>query len=652
MTDAKNTKFKKTILIISPGSDEDGFSSKDIAVKFKDSGYKIFLANRRDQEDKFEYEVFNDCIDLIFFQNKNQSSPESDQDLQHTSLVMKTIFEKVCPDILYTRNAVGLDIGFNIIKDRYHDNPFYWVHEVSSLAQAYTGAYSAEVVDYLIEAEREHINIPDRLMLSDSNLQKDLAKDFGINQRQVSVLRDEADQPIDYSLLIRDIESDLLTGYGPSRGVFQGPAGSAGQPDILARTLRRLGHPAQSLTVARANSLKYQADIVWPAKSIAQQTSQTLWVAHRFDVIHLHARALVRVIPLRDDVREQFLTPSFLDLLIFRMVGNKVAFHFRGSEARINDIFNTLNPFGWNEGDDPSKMTDKSRRLQIEAVSRLADCVFVTDVELGTYVPNADVLQRAIDLDALPTPSPRRRERPKIAHAPTRRGFKGTEVIISAVEALQAKGLQFDFDIIEGVANSEALQRIADADIVIDQLLTGWYGVLAVEAMALGKPVISYIRSDIDDPSIPIVNANPNTLEQQLEKLLVDADLRAEIGARARAYVESYHDANVVARTLLDKIGPIPANTNKIKGEILKSFLKPHLNAAANNMLALRPNIPTGADVIKRLQKLGRPAKPKKLPPPANSRLPKPLAALIRLPLLEWPGAITGFLIKKAIGRR
>src|SRR6058998_2007963 len=34
------------------------------------------------------------------------------------------------------------------------------------------------------------------------------------------------------------------------------------------------------------------------------------------------------------------------------------------------------------------------------------------------------------------------------------------------------------------------------ADLLVDQLLTGWYGAVAVEMMALGKPVVCYLRED------------------------------------------------------------------------------------------------------------------------------------------------------------
>ena len=75
-------------------------------------------------------------------------------------------------------------------------------------------------------------------------------------------------------------------------------------------------------------------------------------------------------------------------------------------------------------------------------------------------------------------------------HAPSRRIVKGTKYILDAVEELKSEGLKFDFKMVEGMKNSDAKELYRTADIVVDQLRIGWYGVLAVEAMALGKPVI------------------------------------------------------------------------------------------------------------------------------------------------------------------
>ena len=51
--------------------------------------------------------------------------------------------------------------------------------------------------------------------------------------------------------------------------------------------------------------------------------------------------------------------------------------------------------------------------------------------------------------------------------------------------------LPVELDIVEGVPHDEARERYARADIVVDQLNAGWHGVFALEAMALGKPVVT-----------------------------------------------------------------------------------------------------------------------------------------------------------------
>ena len=38
---------------------------------------------------------------------------------------------------------------------------------------------------------------------------------------------------------------------------------------------------------------------------------------------------------------------------------------------------------------------------------------------------------------------------------------------------------------------------IRESDVVIDQILMGTYARLAIESMALGKPVICYLREDL-----------------------------------------------------------------------------------------------------------------------------------------------------------
>jgi glycosyltransferase involved in cell wall biosynthesis len=140
---------------------------------------------------------------------------------------------------------------------------------------------------------------------------------------------------------------------------------------------------------------------------------------------------------------------------------------------------------------------------------------------------------------------------------------KGTRHVLAAVEQLRAQGAAVELDLIEGVARKEVLRRVREADIVVDQLLSGWYGGFAVEAMALGKPVVCHIREAVseDNPfgaELPIVRATPATLAEQLRTLALDHALRARLGAQGRAFVERHHDPRRVAREVLEGIVALP----------------------------------------------------------------------------------------------
>ena len=88
--------------------------------------------------------------------------------------------------------------------------------------------------------------------------------------------------------------------------------------------------------------------------------------------------------------------------------------------------------------------------------------------------------------------------------------------------------LDFEFILIEGLSHSEARHLYQTADLLVDQLFVGWYGGLAVECMALGKPVICYIREEDlaflpaqMRQDLPIINA---TAQNPLRRPQVLAD--------------------------------------------------------------------------------------------------------------------------------
>jgi hypothetical protein len=97
------------------------------------------------------------------------------------------------------------------------------------------------------------------------------------------------------------------------------------------------------------------------------------------------------------------------------------------------------------------------------------------------------------------------------------------------------------------------------ADILIDQLLAGYYGGLAVELMSLAKPVICYMREEdfkhmpqdmVRD--MPVINATPDELYEVLKRCLTtDKHKLRDIGLASRKYVETYHDPIQIAANLI-----------------------------------------------------------------------------------------------------
>lgn len=163
------------------------------------------------------------------------------------------------------------------------------------------------------------------------------------------------------------------------------------------------------------------------------------------------------------------------------------------------------------------------------------------------------VMPVAVDLAEYAYCPPTNRS-PLIVHAPSNRAAKGTEHVLRVIDKL-GSSLSFDFRLVTGLPHVRVIEAMQEADIVVDQLLLGQYGTLAVEAMSMGKPVICYIHPDFVHTypdTLPIVNATVDTLPDVLTRLIKDPERRRAIGEAGRAYVEAVHNSERVALRLLD----------------------------------------------------------------------------------------------------
>jgi glycosyltransferase involved in cell wall biosynthesis len=148
------------------------------------------------------------------------------------------------------------------------------------------------------------------------------------------------------------------------------------------------------------------------------------------------------------------------------------------------------------------------------------------------------------------------KDRPLLVHAPSEPGIKGTEYVRAAVEKLRERGLRFDFQLLEGRPHEEVQRILRDhADIVLDQFLLGGFGLLAVESMYYGKPVVGYLIERVRAehfPDCPIVNASIDDLAEKLAWLIERPEERIRLGREGRAFVERHLDRDRVGRQLLE----------------------------------------------------------------------------------------------------
>jgi len=176
-----------------------------------------------------------------------------------------------------------------------------------------------------------------------------------------------------------------------------------------------------------------------------------------------------------------------------------------------------------------------------------ADRCYVTTPDLLSALPDATYMPQSVYnlSDVHPTP-PSVHDTLRVVHMPSSTSIKGSSFIINACSELACEGYDIELVLVKGIPHPEALAILDTADIVVDQLLVGWYGVQAIEAAARAKPVVVYLNEEYlrrVDNRPPFVNANPENIKETLRNLLAHKSGLVALGKECRDYVLFNHDA-------------------------------------------------------------------------------------------------------------
>jgi len=319
--------------------------------------------------------------------------------------------------------------------------------------------------------------------------------------------------------------------------VFHGIVEIAGQMGILCGALKKRGHIAVGYNTYHSY-LGYKEHIINTDIFEVQKVFQH--ILNFYDIFHYHYGTT--------------LSPQFEDIKQIKDKGKKIIMHHWGNDVRSYDLARLNNPYVYT-GDSPP---DIEIHEKLSKISQYIPEAIVQDYEVLPYVKSyykkVHILPIAIDLQNFQPVYPDiTKKRPLILHAPTNPDFKGTAHIENAIAQLKVTH-DFDYQRIEKMNHEQVINLYKAADLIVDQILCGSYGLLSVESMALGKPVIAFIRPDLKNtfPSdLPIVSGNPDTVKESIKTLLEDPQMRVGLGIKGRQYAEKYHAKDVVAEKLL-----------------------------------------------------------------------------------------------------
>ena len=255
---------------------------------------------------------------------------------------------------------------------------------------------------------------------------------------------------------------------------------------------------------------------------------------------------------------------SKIELGLISLLNKPIFIQYQGSDARQGDF--CRKHFEIHFADRVAKRlnslaSDEAKRKSIAVYAKRVSKIYALNPDLLHVLPGtAEFLPYShISLYEWEPVYTQLQKRPlRIGHAPSHRAIKGTDLLLDAVESLKLGGFEFELVLVEGKSNTEAREIYKTVDVLVDQLFAGWYGGLAVEAMALGKPVVAYIRQgdlhfipELMRSELPIIQAEPSTIRDVLERILKTP--RAELVEKARdsrAYVERWHDPIAIARRI------------------------------------------------------------------------------------------------------
>lgn len=361
---------------------------------------------------------------------------------------------------------------------------------------------------------------------------------------------------------ISDIEIPVLPMAGDADvRLFIGPANSAGQayewarafernlPGVVATAMRGIGSsPFEQSVDLRVPVAVHQRSTTWheSLQSYLEDQTHVIWESG---------------LPL---LGRRYDGGVAQELALLGSTGVRGALLFHGSDIRPpsrHALGSRWSPFHNPTGRTRDLDRDSTRNAALANEAEVP--VFVSTPDLLQWVPQATWCPVVVDLERWrAAAAPPRRSGPLVvAHAPSQKWLKGTDLIEPTLRRLDAEGV-IEYRQIVGVPHASMPGFYAGADIVLDQFVLGIYGVAACESMASGRLVFSHVdeftRAEVQartGMTLPVHEVTVETLEHELRRAAREPDFGAELRAAGPDFVAAVHDGRMSASAVAPFLG-------------------------------------------------------------------------------------------------
>jgi hypothetical protein len=271
-----------------------------------------------------------------------------------------------------------------------------------------------------------------------------------------------------------------------------------------------------------------------------------IYALFRYDIFHFLSGELILTRKLRR-----------FELWTYRKLGKKVIMHFVGADIRSDQYLDwkRVNMIEYLNGkENPYPLSLSYQQALIQDARKYADNILVSTPDLLEIIPEAKYIPVFLNIKNIPPVKQRdKNERVSILFSPSSHRTKGSEYVHEVLNTINKKyidkvdivlpGLKLAGDKFYAMTRYNLLEAFQKVDIIIDQMIIGWYGLKAVEAVYSGCKVVCYIEpkySNYQFENTPILSANVLTLQSALEDI-IENRLKDESYSASFDWIEKNH---------------------------------------------------------------------------------------------------------------